>query len=144
MLKKLLGKMGLTASVSHPTKEDIVIEGYITPQSAEQLLSTELRQAWLNHIWQHTSLSHEQFERLYLKPIQHYANLVQQFPASESHHHAYLGGLLDHGLELVGHVLKIRQGYLLPPGVPPKIKLFKVMRGLRLLLTRGYYMIWVK
>lgn len=120
MLKKLLGIMGLTTSVPNLSKEDVVVEGYITPQSAEQLLSTELRQAWLNHIWQHTSLSHEQFERLYLKPIQHYANLVQQFPASESHHHAYLGGLLDHGLELVGHALKIRQGYLLPPGVPPE------------------------
>lgn len=120
MLKKLLGKMGLTASVPNLSKEGVVVKGYITPQSAEQLLSTELRQAWLNHIWQHTSLSHEQFERIYLKPIKNYATLVQQFPASESHHHAYLGGLLDHGLELVGHALKIRQGYLLPPGVPPE------------------------
>lgn len=120
MLKKLLEKMGLTASVPNLSKEGVVVKGYITPQSAEQLLSTELRQAWFIHIWQHTSLSHEKFERLYLKPIQHYAALVQQFHASESHHNAYLGGLLDHDLVLVGHTLKIRQGYLLPAGAPPE------------------------
>jgi hypothetical protein len=27
--------------------------------------------------------------------MERYAELVQQFPASESHHHAYLGGMLD-------------------------------------------------
>lgn len=120
MFKKLLVLFGGSPSVSINHKDDSIAEGYMMPQSAEQLLSTELRQAWLNHIWQHTSLSHTQFEQIYLDPIRQYAALVQLFPASKNHHHAYLGGLLDHGLELVGHALKIRQGYLLPAGAAPE------------------------
>ncbi|NQB78213.1 MobH family relaxase, partial [Pseudomonas aeruginosa] len=45
---------------------------------------------------------------------------VQQFPASENHHHAYPGGMLDHGLEIVAYALKLRQSYLLPAGVTPE------------------------
>jgi integrating conjugative element relaxase (TIGR03760 family) len=45
---------------------------------------------------------------------------VQQLPASETHHHAYLGGMLDHGLELVTCSLKLRQSYLLPTGAAPE------------------------
>ncbi|KPY63972.1 hypothetical protein ALO93_05094, partial [Pseudomonas amygdali pv. sesami] len=41
-------------------------------------------------------------------------------PASENHHHAYHGGMLDHGLEIVAYALKIRQMYLLPIGAPPE------------------------
>ncbi|MFJ2363841.1 MobH family relaxase, partial [Pseudomonas sp. NPDC087697] len=44
----------------------------------------------------------------------------QQLPASETHHHAYLGGMLDHGLELVACSLKLRQSYLLPTGAAPE------------------------
>ncbi|AZF53153.1 hypothetical protein C4J85_2668 [Pseudomonas sp. R4-34-07] len=45
---------------------------------------------------------------------------VKQLPASETHHHAYLGGMLDHGLELVACSLKLRQSYLLPTGAAPE------------------------
>jgi len=120
MFKKLLGKFGLTTTNVITTDNTLAPDGYLLPQSASQLLSTELRQALINHIWQHTSLSRDNFQKIYLSPIERYAELVQQFPASESHHHAYLGGLLDHGLELVAHALKLRQSYLLPPGVPPE------------------------
>lgn len=120
MLKKLLGKIGINVDKSFTADKDTIPEGYLPPQSADQLLDTELRQALINHIWQHTSLSRDNFQKIYLNPIEKYALLVQQFPASESHHHAYLGGLLDHGLELVSHALKLRQSYLLPPGVPPE------------------------
>ncbi len=37
-------------------------------------------------------------------------------PASETDHHAYLGGMLNHGLELAACCLKLRQSYLLPTG----------------------------
>jgi integrating conjugative element relaxase (TIGR03760 family) len=83
----------------------------------EKLLSTVRCQQLLKAIWQRTSLSDLQFKQLYLKPIERYAELVQQFPASESHHHAYLGGMLEHGLEIVAYALKFRQSYLLPIGV---------------------------
>lgn len=90
------------------------------PQSAVALLSAPRRQRLLEHIWQRTSLSHQQFGWLYQAPLERYAELVQLLPASESHHHAYEGGLLDHGLEIVAYALKLRQSHLLPAGAPPE------------------------
>lgn len=94
--------------------------GLTPPQSASSLLATPRRQLLLEHIWQRTSLSRKQFASLYLAPLERYAELVQQFPASESHHHAYPGGMLDHGLEIVAYALKLRQSYLLPTGTTPE------------------------
>lgn len=94
--------------------------GYTAPQSASDLLGTVRRRSLLENIWQRTSLSRKQFGALYLKPLEKYAALVQLLPASENHHHAYPGGMLDHGLEIVAYALKIRQTYLLPIGAPPE------------------------
>jgi integrating conjugative element relaxase (TIGR03760 family) len=71
-------------------------------------------------MWHLTALSRAQFSNLYLGPVERYAALVQDFPASESHHHAYAGGLLDHTLEIVAYALKLRQSHLLPVGAPPE------------------------
>lgn len=98
----------------------VVPAGFIAPQTAGQLLNTPRRQKYVAHIWQRTSLSRAQFEWLYLQPIERYAALVQQFPASEAHHHAYMGGMLDHGLEIVAYALKLRQSHLLPIGASPE------------------------
>lgn len=97
-----------------------VAEGYLPIESPQNLLAAEHRRQLLDRIWQYTALSHAQFIQLYLNPIHRYAELVQQFPASETHHHAYLGGMLDHGLELVACSLKLRQSYLLPTGAAPE------------------------
>jgi hypothetical protein len=48
------------------------------------------------------------------------AELVQAVPASEAHRHAYPGGMLDHGLEIVAYSLKLRQPHLLPTGASPE------------------------
>lgn len=103
-------------SVSEPP------EGLLRPQSSAALLSTPRRALLLQHIWQRTSLSRGQFARLYRAPIERYAALVQLFPASEAHHHAYAGGMLDHGLEIVAFGLKLRQSYLLPIGAAPEVQ----------------------
>ncbi|WP_426683077.1 MobH family relaxase [Xanthomonas translucens pv. undulosa] len=95
-------------------------KGLTRPETAASLLATPRRQKLLEHIWQRTSLSRQQFDTLYRKPLERYAALVQQFPASESHHHAYHGGMLDHGLEIVAYALKLRQSYLLPAGTTPE------------------------
>jgi len=95
-------------------------QGLTRPESAASLLATPRRRKLLEHIWQRTSLSRKQFAALYLTPLERYAELVQQFPASESHHHAYPGGMLDHGLEIVAYALKLRQSHLLPAGVTPE------------------------
>ena len=97
-----------------------VADGYLPIESSQSLLAAEHRRQLLDRIWQYTALSHQQFRQLYLNPIHRYAELVQQLPASETHHHAYLGGMLDHGLELVACSLKLRQSYLLPTGVAPE------------------------
>ena len=95
-------------------------KGLIRPESATALLATPRRQKLLEHIWQRTSLSRRQFKTLYLTPLERYAELVQLFPASEGHHHAYPGGMLDHGLEIVAYALKLRQSHLLPAGMKPE------------------------
>ena len=97
-----------------------VAEGYLPIASAHSLLAAEHRRQLLDRIWQYTALSQAQFIQLYLNPIHRYAEQVQQLPASETHHHAYLGGMLDHGLELVACSLKLRQSYLLPTGAAPE------------------------
>lgn len=93
---------------------------FIQPQRAERLLKTERRAVLIDLIWEQTSMSRPMFQKLYLTPISRYAELVQEFPASESHHHAYPGGLLDHGLELMLNALRLRQSYLLPSGAAPE------------------------
>ena len=103
-----------------PTSAIETPKGLMRPESAASLLATPRRQKLLEHIWQRTSLSRRQFATLYLAPLERYAELVQQFPASENHHHAYPGGMLDHGLEIVAYALKLRQSHLLPAGVTPE------------------------
>ncbi len=95
-------------------------KGLMRPESAASLLATPRRQKLLEHIWQRTSLSRRQFATLYRAPMERYAELVQAFPASEAHHHAYPGGMLDHGLEIVAYALKLRQSHLLPIGASPE------------------------
>lgn len=95
-------------------------QGFHLPAKATALLQSPLRQQLLENIWRRASLSRAQFNTLYLKPLERYAELVQLLPASENHHHAHLGGLLDHGLEIMAYALKIRQTHLLPIGAPPE------------------------
>lgn len=95
-------------------------KGLTRPDSAAVLLATPRRRKLLEHIWQRTSLSRAQFGMLYRAPLERYAELVQQFPASEAHHHAYPGGMLDHGLEVVAYAVKLRQSRLLPAGDSPE------------------------
>ncbi|MGA8137737.1 MAG: MobH family relaxase [Pseudomonas gingeri] len=110
----------LKKAADHEPTRKTGASNYFTPQTAAELLSTPRRRKLLEHIWQRTSLSRKQFSELYLSPIERYAELVQQLPASENHHHAYPGGMLDHGLEIVAYALKIRQSHLLPMGAPPE------------------------
>jgi integrating conjugative element relaxase (TIGR03760 family) len=106
------------AAPSIPTV--VTPKGLTQPESAASLLATPRRQKLLEHIWQRTSVSRGQFATLYRAPLERYAELVQQFPAAEAHHHAYPGGMLDHGLEIVAYALKLRQSYLLPAGATPE------------------------
>lgn len=120
MLSWIFNKKASAAKAPPVAEQADAAAGWMLPQSAGELLATPRRQKLLAHIWQRTSLSRDQFLLLYRQPIERYAELVQQFPASESHHHAYPGGMLDHGLEIVAYALKLRQSYLLPTGASPE------------------------
>ncbi|MHA6788147.1 MobH family relaxase [Pseudomonas bijieensis] len=122
MLSLFRRKQQLIQPEGSPT-EVTSAQGLTAPQSAQALLAVPRRQKLLDHIWQRTALSRPQFNKLYLDPIQHYAELVQLLPASESHHHAYPGGMLDHGLEVVAYALKLRQSHLLPSGTQPEVQI---------------------
>ncbi|KGQ60550.1 MobH family relaxase [Gallibacterium anatis] len=95
-------------------------DGWLQPKTASELLSTPLRQKLIKNIYQSVSMSEAMFNTLYRKPIELYAELVQELPASEAHHHAHLGGMLDHGLEVICFAVKLRQNYLLPPNSAPE------------------------
>nr|WP_298411831.1 MobH family relaxase [uncultured Halomonas sp.] len=94
--------------------------GYQSPLSGKELLATPRRQQMVKMLWDTTSLTQQVFDEYLLAPIQRYAELVQLLPASESHHHAYAGGMLDHALETACYGLRLRQRHLLPPGAKPE------------------------
>lgn len=101
-------------------KTDLSSTEWLEPKSATELLNTPLRQKLLGMLWQKVSMSQDLFNKLYQRPIEKYAELVQLLPASENHHHSHLGGMLDHGLEVVIYAAKLRQSYLLPLGAAPE------------------------
>jgi len=45
-----------------------------------------------------------------------FARFCQRLPASEAHHHAHPGGLLEHSLDVATRALRLRQGLMLPHG----------------------------
>jgi len=120
MLSLFQRKRPPVAAAPVPPAATDLPKGLMQPESAASLLATPRRQKLLEHIWQRTSLSRRQFATLYRIPLERYAELVQAFPASEAHHHAYPGGMLDHGLEIVAYSLKLRQSHLLPIGASPE------------------------
>ncbi|ALR06566.1 TraI domain-containing protein [Xylella fastidiosa] len=120
MLSLFQRKRPPVAAAPSPAPATDLPKGLMRPESAASLLATPRRQKLMEHIWQRTSLSRRQFATLYRAPLERYAELVQVFPASEAHHHAYPGGMLDHGLEIVAYSLKLRQSHLLPIGATPE------------------------
>src|SRR3546814_3163922 len=109
MLSLFQRKRPPVAAAPSPAPAVDLPKGLMRPESAASLLATPRRQKLMEHIWQRTSLSRQQFATLYRTPLERYAELVQAFPASEAHHHAYLGGMPDHGLEIVAYSLKDRK-----------------------------------
>jgi integrating conjugative element relaxase (TIGR03760 family) len=72
--------------------------------------------AELTAIRQLAGVPEAHWHALYRAAFEAYAGFVQRLPASEAHHHAWPGGMLAHGLEVVREALRLRRGRLLPPG----------------------------
>ncbi|MBK1673752.1 hypothetical protein CKO35_10615 [Ectothiorhodospira shaposhnikovii] len=88
----------------------------IPVQDSTALLQPSHRQALLTQISALTALPARHYQALVMAAIHRYAAHVQCLPASEAHHHAGLGGMLDHGLDVLLQALLIRRGRLLPVG----------------------------
>jgi len=102
------------AKVSAEHKEPLAppdVPGIMLVKSIDLLL--EQHAGRITQINELAGLSNTNFNRFYLSAIQNYARFVQQLPASEVHHHAGLGGMLTHALEVSVFALKIRRSYLL-------------------------------
>jgi integrating conjugative element relaxase (TIGR03760 family) len=125
MLKSLLKYLPVpSANVSHSEKTDAlrstVPEGYHKPQSACEQLATPLRGQWLQMLWDYSSLPKSLYQQYYLQPLEHCVTLMQQLPATENDHHAYLGGMVDHLLETIAYAARLSKNYLLPIGAQPE------------------------
>lgn len=120
MIKILRTLIKKTKSVATNTSMEQLSIGWYEPLSANKLLSSPLRQQYLKTIWQNVSMEPQMFNVLYKTPIEKYAEIVQLLPASESHHHSHIGGMLDHGLEVISIATKLRQSYILPQNSAPE------------------------
>ncbi|QTQ30079.1 Integrating conjugative element relaxase, PFL4751 [Aromatoleum bremense] len=70
----------------------------------------------LQQIQRESKLGNLAWERDIAPAMQQYLRFVQLLPASEAHHHAHLGGLAAHTIEVVYAAVCLRNGYLLPRG----------------------------
>lgn len=122
MLKTLLRSFRASPKTAEQANAKPVLAeiGWHQPLSASNLLNTPLRQQHITTIWQNVSMTPDMFNQLYKKPIEKYAEMVQLLPASESHHHSHIGGMLDHGLEVIAIASRLRQSYILPQNAIPE------------------------
>ena len=95
------------------TSSSVSAERFVGLERPSLLLQPAHRQQVLHQVAAITALPPEHYRSLVLAVIERYAGFVQRLPASEAHHHAGLGGMLDHGLEGSG---VLRHGW---PGRKP-------------------------
>lgn len=86
-----------------------------------ELLATPARRQHLQDIERLAGIPAGHFKALYMHAIDAYASWVQQLPASEAHHHAGKGGMLDHALEVTVTAMAKRRVHLLPHGAEPEV-----------------------
>ncbi|HDM8373994.1 MULTISPECIES: TraI domain-containing protein [Serratia] len=116
LLPTTIGKGEARVAISDASVPD----GYHAPEQAAKLLATPQRRQWLQTLWDYSSLPKDLYQQYYLQPLEHCVTLMQMFPATESGHHAYLGGMVDHLLETVAYAARLSKNYLLPIGAQPE------------------------
>ncbi|CAI1771799.1 helicase [Yersinia frederiksenii] len=116
LLPTAIGKGEARVAISGASVPD----GYHAPEQAAKLLAISPRRQWLQMLWDYSSLPKSLYQQYYLQPLEHCVTLMQQFPATENGHHAYLGGMVDHLLETVAYAARLSKNYLLPVGAQPE------------------------
>ena len=93
--------------LSHVDAAPVVVDATGNPTHAwrpgETLMAEHNRQIILKRIARLVGLPVDDFETYYRNVACRFAEFVQLMPASEAHHHARLGGLLDHSLDLASY-----------------------------------------
>lgn len=93
---------------------------YLIARTGQDLLQKEGRAVLIRKIKRLFSITEEVWNEHYMFAIAQFAELVQEVPASEIHHHSKSGGLIDHTLETLHAGIRISQGYVLPPNAEPE------------------------
>jgi integrating conjugative element relaxase (TIGR03760 family) len=96
------------------------ISQYKISKSGKDLLLPGGRANLVRKIKRLFSVTEDVWNNHYLYSIERFAELVQEVPASEMHHHSSEGGLIDHTLEALHAGVRISQGYILPPNSEPE------------------------
>ncbi|GKT25027.1 MobH family relaxase [Acidovorax sp. SUPP3334] len=132
---RLLGGQGAPARASLPataptpatpsiptTPRRIAVEGseqgWLRLLPADELLVCVNADKAMQDMWRQSRLAQSVWQRDLLPAIHRYAEMVQLMPASEAHHHAHVGGLLAHTLEMLLAAMTWRNGHFLPEGAP--------------------------
>ena len=118
MLKTIFGLF--TRQSSQIINKTLSNSKYHIAKSGQELLLNQERQVVIRKIKRLFSITDDVWKNHYLYAIEKFAELVQEVPASEVHHHSDLGGLLDHTLETLHAGVRISQGYILPPNSEPE------------------------
>ncbi len=91
-------------------------EGWLRVLPATDLLRVVHGGKALDTMWRQSRLAQIVWDRDLLPAVHRYAEFVQLMPASESHHHAHVGGLLSHTLEMTLAAMTWRNGHFFPEG----------------------------
>lgn len=91
-------------------------------QSGQELLNDVNRQKLVRQIHDGLGYSHLAFEQDVMPFLTAFAEFVQLIPASQSHHHAHPGGLLEHSLEVAIIALRRASQLELPANTPTEIR----------------------
>jgi len=93
---------------------------YLIAKTGEDILNVKHRKKHITNIKRLFSVTDSIWLEHYYFAIKAFAEIVQEVPASEIHHHSNVGGLIDHTLETLHAGIRISHGYVLPPNTEPE------------------------
>ena len=105
-------------SIEDEAPSPIIQGNKIKVLSGQELLHPKHRRALVQQIQDRLGMSNEAFKADVMPLLEQFAYYVQQVPASENHHHAHPGGLLDHSLESAAIALRHCSAKELPINTP--------------------------
>src|SRR3990167_3599095 len=94
-------------------QKNTIKEHELTPiYTGEELLATERRQQLLKILPSLSQLPPREYQSLYLKLVEFFAEFVQSLPETRHGYYPYAGGLLDHGLERAVRAVALSRNFM--------------------------------